>query len=312
VISAGVVSQPPLAGEGGNNLIFLDGVSFGPGEQPGVDFRPVSAGYFKTAGIPLEGGRIFEDVDGARPVGLLSASAAARIWPRQNPLGRRFHLGSPTFPAIEVVGVVGDVHGVSLSDPPSPTIYLPYWQRWFIRNRITVAVKSAAGAAAVSGIVRRDVREMDPELPVPPARPMTDIVDASAASRRFQAELVTLFGLAALLLVVLGTYGVISYSVTQRAHEIGIRLALGAVRADVAGNVLAGAMKVALAGLVAGVPLAVAAAYLLRSFLFGVMPTDFMAIGGTCAVLVVTALAAALMPAVRASRLDPLVALRQE
>ena len=199
-----------------------------------------------------------------------------------------------------------------MSEPPSATVYLPYWQRRFSRNRITVAVKSVAGAPPASGVIQRVIHGIDPELPVPPARPMPEVVDASASSRRFQAKIVTAFALAALLLVVLGTYGVISYSVTQRTHEIGIRLALGAVRADVAGSVLGGAMKVALAGLAAGVPLAVAAAYLLRSFLFGVMPTDFMAIGGTCALLVVTALAAALMPAIRASRLDPLVALRQE
>jgi len=312
VISAGVISQPPLAGVGGNNVVFLDGTSFGPAEQPIVDFRPVNAGYFKTAGIPLERGRLFDDVDGVRPVGVMSAAAAARIWPGEDPLGRRFHLGSPTLPSIEVVGIVGDVHGVSLSAPPSPTVYLPYWQRGFNRNRVTVAVKSAAAVASVSGVIQRAVREIDPELPVPPVRAMTDVVDASAASRRFQAEIVTIFALAAVVLVVLGTYGVISYSVTQRTHEIGIRLALGAGRAEVAGNVLARAMKVALGGLAAGIPLAVAAAYLLRSLLFGVTPTDFTAIAGTCVALVVTALAAALTPAVRASRLDPLIALRHE
>jgi len=312
VISAGVVSLPPLAGAGGNNVVFIDGLSFGPAEQPIVDFRPVNADYFKTVGVPVERGRIFDDVDGARPVGVISAAAAARMWPGQNPLGRRFHLGSPTFPAIEVVGVVGDVHGVSLSEPPSPTVYLPYWQRPFNRNRLTVVVKSAAGAGSTSSVIRRVIREIDPELPVPPARAMTDVVDASAASRRFQAEIVTIFAVAALLLVVIGTYGVIAYSVTQRTHEIGIRLALGAPRGEVAGGVLAGAMKVALAGMAAGVPLAVATAYLLRSLLFGVTPTDLTAIGGTCVALVVTALAAALLPAVRASRLDPLVALRRE
>jgi len=199
-----------------------------------------------------------------------------------------------------------------LSAPPSPTVYLPYWQRRFNRNRVTVAVKSAAGVASVSGVIQRAVREIDPELPVPPARAMVDVVEASTASRRFQAQIVTIFALAAVLLVVLGTYGVISYSVTQRTHEIGIRLALGAARAEVAGNVLARAMKVALGGLAAGVPLAVAAAYLLRSLLFGVTPSDFTAIAGTCVALVVTALAAALTPAVRASRLDPLIALRHE
>ena len=311
VISAGVVSQPPLAGVGGNNSLFVDGASFGPAEQPMVDTRPVDAGYFKTAGIPLERGRTFNDADGERFVGVISAVAAARIWPGQNPVGRRFHLGEPTLPAIEVVGVVGDVHGVSLSDPPSPTVYLPYWQRRFNRNHVTLAVKSAASAASASGLIRRTIHEIDPELPVPPARAMTDVVDASTASRRFQAEIVAIFALAAVLLVVLGTYGVISYSVAQRTHEIGIRPALGALRADIATSVLADALKVAVVGMAAGVPLAVAAAYLLRSLLFGVGPTDFTAIGGTCVTLVATALAAALMPAVRASRLDPLIALRQ-
>jgi len=312
VISAGVVSQPPLAGVGGNNVVFVDGMSFGRAEQPIVDFRPVNADYFKTVGVPVERGRMFDDADSARRVGVISAAAAARIWPGQNPLGRQFHLGSPTLPGIEVVGVVGDVHGVSLSDAPSPTVYLPYWQRPFNRNRITVAVKSAAGVGSASGVIQRAVRGIDPELPVPPARAMTDIVDASAASHRFQTEIVTIFALAALLLVVLGTYGVIAYSVSQRTHEIGVRLALGAPRAEVAGRVLADAAKVAFAGMAAGVPMAIAAAHLLRSFLFGVMPTDFIVIAGTCVALAVTAVAAASMPALRASRLDPLVALRRE
>jgi putative ABC transport system permease protein len=312
VVSAGVVSQPPLAGVGGNNAVFLDGVSFAPAQQPIVDQRQVNARYFETAGIRLERGRIFDDLDGDRLVSVISAAAAARLWPGQNPLGRRFHLGSPELPATEVIGVVGDVRGVSLSDPPTPTVYAPYWQRRFSRNRVSVVVKSAGGSASVSGVIQRAVRAIDPELPVPPARAMTDVVDASAASRRFQAEIVTVFALAAVLLVVLGTYGVISYSVAQRTHEIGIRLALGAVRADVAASVLAGAVKIALAGMAVGVPLAVATAYSLRSLLFGVTPIDVTSIAGTCAALLVTALAAASLPAVRASRLDPLIALRRE
>jgi ABC-type antimicrobial peptide transport system permease subunit len=213
---------------------------------------------------------------------------------------------------MEVVGTVDDVRGVSLSDPPSPTVYFPFWQRSFNRSRFSLAVKTGVETAGVASSVREAIRELDRDQSVAPFRTMDDVVDGSLASRRFQTGLVVLFGGCALLLAMLGTYGVISYSVSQRTNEIGIRLALGAARERVVGEVLAGALRLLGFGLAAGVPLAVATGYGLRSVLYGVAPHDAVVVAGTCGVLAVASIVAALAPAWRASRVDPIVALRQE
>ena len=178
---------------------------------------------------------------------------------------------------------------------------------------MTLAVRTTGVAATTaSTAIREAIHGLDPQLPVPPLRSMSDVVDASTASRRFQRDLLLAFAAIALVLVSLGTYGVISYSVTQRAREIGIRLALGAMRGTVVRSVLADAMTVAVAGLAAGLPLAIAAAYLMRSLLFGVSPADVQSLAGASLALTSTAAAAALAPALRASRVDPAVTLRYE
>jgi len=313
ISAAGVVSQPPLAGVGANNTAFVDGVSVPLSQRPIVDFRPSSVGYFSALRIPLRQGRLFDERDAQLLVAVISASAAARFWPAENALGKTFRLGRPDAPSIEVVGVVGDIHGVSLSDAPSPTVYLPYWQRSFNRNRVTLAVRTTGIApTTASTAIREVVRAIDPQLPVPPLQSMSDVIDTSTASRRFQRNLLLAFAAMALVLVSLGTYGVISYSVSQRTRDIGIRLALGAMRGTVVRSVLADAMKVALAGLAVGLPLAVATAYLMRSLLFGVSPADVPSLAGACLAVTATAVAAALAPARRASRVDPAVTLRYD
>jgi putative ABC transport system permease protein len=313
VSAVGVVSQPPLAGIGANNTAFVDGASLPLAQRPVVDFRPSSVGYFSALRIPLREGRLFDEHDGEHRVAVISATAAARFWPAENALGKTFRLGRADAPSIEVVGVVGDIHGVSLSEAPSPTVYLPYWQRSFNRNRVTLAVRTTGIATATaSAAIRGAIHKIDPQLPVPPLRTMSDVIDTSTASRRFQRDLLLAFALMALVLVSLGTYGVISYSVSQRAREIGIRLALGAMRGAVLRSVLTDAMKVALAGLALGLPLAVAAASLMRSLLFGVSPADVTALAGAALALTATALAAAFAPALRASRVNPAVTLRYE
>ena len=283
-----------------------------PDNRPIVDMRPVNPGYFKTLGVGLRAGRLFDDSDRTRPVAVVSSSVAARAWPGQNPIGKRFRLGTVDRPPMEVIGTVGDVLGVSLSDAPSATVYFPYWLRSFNRNRFSLAVKTAGEPAAVAAAVRTAIHELDRELPVPPFRTMDDVVDDSTASRRFQTAIILMFAVSALFLANLGTYGVISYSVVQRTNEIGIRLALGAARGRVIRDVLADALRLAAMGLAVGVPLAVATAYGLRSLLFGVVPHDARIVAIVCLTLIATAILAALVPARRASRVDPMVALRQD
>jgi predicted permease len=312
IVSTSVISQPPLAGVGGNNLLLAEDAH--PSAQPPtVDFRPISPAYFATMGIPLRRGRLFGDSDhGQQRVAVISEGVASRVWPGQNPVGKRFRLGGMQTALIDVVGTVGDIRGASLSDNPSPTVYLPYWQRAFNRNRVSLVVKTTAGPAATAAVVRLTIHRLDPEMAVPTPRTMDDVVDASTAGRRFQLGLVLLFALTALLLASLGTYGVISYSVIQRTNEIGIRLALGAAPGRVLRDVIVGAMRLVAGGLAVGLPLAVGAAYAMRTLLFGVVPHDGLTLAGVAAALMVVGIVAAFVPAWRAGRIDPLVALRAE
>jgi hypothetical protein len=236
--SVGVVSQPPLLGAGGNNQLLAEGALSPSTQPPIVDFRPASAGYFETMRIALRSGRLFDETDSQRSVAVVSALTARRAWPSVNPIGKRFRLGGSDGRPIEVVGVVGDVRGVSLTDEPTPTVYLPYWQRSFNRNRLFVVVKTSTGAAGAASIVRRVVGAIDSNLAMSEVRGMEAVVNGSTASRRFQAVLLLLFGVAALVLTTLGTYAMLSYTVVARTTEIGVRLALGEPRRRVLGRVL--------------------------------------------------------------------------
>jgi putative ABC transport system permease protein len=310
IVSVGVVSQPPLAGVGGNNRLLAEGNDPSPAKTPVVDFRPVSPEYFKTMTIPLRRGRIFDDRDLERPVALVSASTARRVWPGRDPIGQRFRLGSAEGRLTEVIGVVGDVRGVSLNDDPAPTVYLPFWQRLFNRNRLFVLVKTTGDPAAAASVVRNAIGRIDPELAISEMRPMQDVIERSTAARRFQAMLLLLFGATALVLTILGTYAMVSYAVATRTTELGIRLALGEPRGRVLGHIVGDAARLAAGGLGAGLPIAGAAGYLMRGFLFGVAPHDAVTFVTVAVVLMVSAILAALQPAWRASRVDPVVTLR--
>jgi putative ABC transport system permease protein len=310
--SVGVVNQPPLGGVGANNQLLVEGAAVPAAERPIADIRTVNPAYFRTMGIGLRAGRIFDESDETRPVALVSAMTAARIWPGENPVGKRFRIGDGDRPPIEVIGTVGDVLGVSLSDQASLTVYVPYWQRAFNRNRIVFAVRSAVGVSVAGAAIQAVIHRLDRELPVPAIRTMDDVVAASTASRRFQMVIVLSFAATALLLASLGTYGVMSYAVQQRTGEIGIRLALGARRARILWTVLIDAGRLVAYGLIAGIPAAVAIGVAMRGLLFGVVAHDGITLAGVCVVLTATAMLAALVPAWRASRIDPMMALRNE
>ena len=258
IASAGVVSQPPLAGVGGNNRLLTEGNDPSPSKTPIVDFRPVSPEYFQTMSIPLRQGRMFDDRDLERAVAMVSASTARRVWSGRDPIGQRFRLGSAEGRLTEVVGVVGDVRGVSLHDDPTPTVYLPYWQRSFNRNRLFVLVKTTSDPAAAAAIIRHAIGRLDRALAISEMRPMQDVIEGSVASRRVQALLLLLFGATALVLTILGTYAALSYAVAIRTTELGIRLALGEHRGRVLGHIVCDAARLAAGGLGAGLPIAVA------------------------------------------------------
>jgi len=311
VHSAGVVNQLPLGGEGSNNLIEPEGANLKMLDRPLVDFREVNPDYFRTMGIPLRAGRIFEERDRGRRVALLSELAVAKLWPGQNPLGKRYREGADeNGPLTEVVGVVGDVRGAGLNRPPAPTTYVPYWQRGY--NNVAVVARTTRQQSAIAGAIRTAVHAIDPALPVAAARSMDQMVAASVAPRRFQMTLVLLFALAALLLASLGIYGVVAYSVGQRTSEMGIRMALGAAPTRIVGLVVRQGLTPVAAGLAAALAGALAARRVLDSLLFGVTAQDPWTLAAVLVLLGTVAALASYVPARRATRIDPAAALREQ
>jgi putative ABC transport system permease protein len=309
VVAAGVGNRGPLSGEGSNNDIYAEGTAGAAADRRQVDYRCVTPDFFRAMGIPLVGGRVFGPPDRNRAVAVISTQVARSMWLGADPMGRRFHLGSLAAEWIEVVGVVGDVRS-SLQKAPNPTVYLPYWQ--LARSNIAVVVRTAADPKSIAGAVRGAIRGLDPELPAPRLRTIDEVVDELLAERRFQLTLVLIFAVAALLLAAIGVYGVVSHTVARRTNEIGIRMALGASRSDVRLMVVRQGLAPVAAGLAAGLAGALAAARLASGFLFGVRPADPPTFAGVAVLLLAAALAACYLPARRATRVDPLTALRDE
>jgi putative ABC transport system permease protein len=311
VVSAGVINRLPLSGEGGNNLLTLEGTNVPFMDRPLADIRGVNSEYFGAMGIAVRQGRVFEEADRERGLAVVSAMAAERLWPGQNPLGKRFKIGDPDGPFVEVAGVVGDVRGVALDRTPSLTIYVPYWQRrtW---GGLSLAVKTTVEPAAMASPIRNAIRQLDAELPVPQFRTMKQIVDQSVAHRRFQMNLILIFALASLALASLGIYGVVSYSVAVRTNEIGIRIALGASTMKILRMILIQALVPVAGGLVCSLLASFALGRLVSGLLYGVRPMDAVTTGGVALTLVGVAVLASLVPARRATRVEPMSALRYD
>jgi putative ABC transport system permease protein len=253
---------------------------------------------------------VFGEADRAYRVALVSAMAAERLWPGQDPVGKRMQMGGDKTPLMQVVGVVGDVRGISLDKSPTMTVYVPYWQRF--NTEALLAVRTLLDPDAIAPDLRRALHRVDPELPVPAFRTMEEIVSVSTAERRFQTNLVMLFGVVAALLASLGIYGVVSYSVAQRTGELGIRMALGALPAGIRWLVLRQCFTPVAVGLACGLVAAGMAGRLLSSLLFGVSAVDPVTMGAVAVALTAIAAAAGYVPARRATRLDPVVALRED
>jgi putative ABC transport system permease protein len=303
----GAVSRLPLrAGNSGRSL-NIPGV---PATAPtGADYRTATPDYFRAMGIDVLRGRAFEEADreGRPPVAVISASLAQRFWSGRDPIGAHFSI---TGPDITIVGVVADVHSASLAAPPQPTVYVPYRQDPF--PFMTFVVKSAAPAGAIEASMRTAVWGVDKEQPVGDVKTMDEQMAGSLARRRFSVTLLTAFGGVAVLLAAVGLYGVLAYIVAQRTREIGVRMALGASARDVVVDVLGQGLRLAAAGVALGVALAFAATRLMTSLLFETSQTDAATFIAVALLLVLIAAASSVVPAVRASRVDPLVALRDD
>lgn len=310
VTAAGVVNVLPLTGEGNNNLLIVEGVNAPLWERPLVDMRSVNGDYFHAMGIPLRSGRVFQEADREHGVALVGESTAGKLWPGQNPIGKKVRFGESTAPLMEVIGVAGDVRGNGLQKVPQQVVYIPYWYRG--RNATTVVVRTGMDPKAIAGAVRAELRKLDPELPVPQFRTMGDIVSASVAERRFQLTLVLVFAGIALVLACLGIFGVVSYTVAQRRGEMGIRLALGATGGNLQSMVVRQGLMPVVIGLGCGIIAAVALGRVMEGLLFGVRGYDPGTLVGVSVLLVGVAAGACYIPALRVSRADPLDALRYE
>jgi predicted permease len=273
----------------------------------------VTPGYFAALKIPLKAGRYFNahDRDVNQQVAIVSETMARQYYPNENPLGQRVKVSMGRAKPAEIVGIVGDVRDSDLESKGRAAIYQPAAQIPF--GSMSFAVRTAAGAPeSLFGAVRAAIREMDSELPVDAMGTVDALVDQSLSQRRFAMVLMATFACLALLLAMIGIYGVMSYAVAQATQEIGIRLALGAGARDVLGLVLRYGGLMMGVGLVIGIGAALAAGRLLSAQLFEVRSSDPTTYAIVSAALVATGLAACLVPAWRAIRVDPLVALRSE
>jgi predicted permease len=279
---------------------------------PMTYFNVIAPGYFETLGIPLVRGRAFRDADaaGAPLVAVVNETAARRWWPGAEPLGKRFRFGGTDAPEVEVVGVAKDVKYNFLGERTPPFVYVPLAQQY--RQEVVLQVRTTASPAALRGALWETVRALDPALPPSPVKAIAEDMSISLVPARAGAGVLGVFGLSALLLAAVGIYGVTSYAVSQRTRELGIRAALGARRADLLRMVVGETMRVVAAGGAVGIALALGAGYVIRGALYGVSPLDPAVVVAVPAVLAAAALVASAVPARRATRADPMAALRAE
>ena len=312
--SAAVVPIPLVQGNVNLGFEIVGAPPAASGDTRSADYASVSPGYFRVMAIPLMTGRLFDehDIRSAAPVTLVSKALAEHYFPNQDPIGKRIAFSFPPDPGIprEIVGVVGDVRDVSLGQAPAAMMYVPFAQAPFWGAGIVARSRLTVSAAA--GEIRAAVGKLDASLPVTDVASLPDLIDASVAEERFRTLLIGLFGAMALVLATTGVFGVISYSVSCRTTEIGIRSALGASRGAILRMVLRETLVLIVAGLAIGVPGALAAAHLMRHLLFGVSASDPATIALVVLLLGIVAMLAGVIPARRAMRVDPIVALRND
>jgi putative ABC transport system permease protein len=312
VRSAGLVNTLPMSGVYMQGLEVEGAPPQTPGQRPITAFRVTTPGYFSALGIPLLNGRVFQEADRAdtEAVVIIDQTTARRHWPEGQALGKRVKLGGSQDPWMTVVGIVGDVRYHGLNYSVFPTIYAPHAQAPF--NRMMLAVSATADPLLLVPAVKEQIAALDRNLPISKIQTMEQIVSGSVTQQRFNLTLLGAFAALALLLAAVGIYGVISYSVTQRTREIGIRMALGAPASDVASMVIGQCVKLALLGVALGLGGALALTRWMKTLLFNVSATDPLTFTAISLLLTAVALLAGWLPARRATKVDPLVALRHE
>ena len=316
VVSAGVVTPLPSAGDFDNTGIEVEHQPVPPGQEPMVDRYIITPGYLSALGIRLQSGRELtdQDVASAPLVMLVSKGLAERYWPNQDPIGKRIKLpwnpGRDDEPWRTVVGVVGDVKQYGPGKPATNAIYVPHAQ--YPVSFMTLVARTSGEPAEMIGTIRKTVQGLDADQAPTNAATMDEVMVESIQARRFPMFVLGGFAALALALAAVGIYGVMSYVVAQRTHEIGIRMALGAPARNVLRLIVANGLWLAMAGILLGAVGAFALTRLMKSLLFGVVPTDVPTFIVVCLSMVAVALLACYLPARRATKIDPLVALRNE
>jgi len=304
----------PVEGWDGWGFVTEDNPSPPPNETPDGNYQVIGPDYFRAMGIPLREGRFFTDADTAASarVVIVNEELVRKQWPAQDPIGKRLRVGGKDRPWLSVVGVVGN----AMTEWPTPSFfqefYLPYTQYpWDLAPR-HVVVRTALNPASVATAIQREVTALDKDQPVANVRTLEQVVGEAVGPQRFAMMLLGAFAALALVLASVGIYGIMAYAVSERTHEIGIRMALGADRGNVLSMVVGQALVLALVGAGIGLAGALGLTRLLSSLLYGVAPTDPLTFGLAPLVLVAVSLLASYLPARRATRVDPMAALRYE
>jgi len=311
--AAGVVSITPLSGDFWGDIARITGETRPSSQLPIEHFRWISPGYLASIHLPLIAGRSLSESDEGKNFALVSELTARTLWPGRNPIGQQFTRGDPDHPKenlFTVIGVLKDVHTISLDKPDPMMVYVPYWYRAYPGG--TLVVRTGLNPASAAAALQKAIWSIDPGVSVPTVRVLGGIVADSVANLRFEMNLLLLFAVAALLLAGLGVYGVVMYSVLQRQREIGLRLAVGAQVANVYKLVLRDGMLPVLIGAAAGVAASFASGRLIGSLLFQVSPYSPAVAAGAVGLLLAIGTAGCLLPARRAASVDPVQALRSE
>ncbi|OLE82701.1 MAG: hypothetical protein AUF76_08515 [Acidobacteria bacterium 13_1_20CM_2_65_9] len=326
VVAAAAINAVPFSGRGGDRSFFVEGRPVAPGEpSPDEQVRFATAGYFTAMQIPIVRGREFteRDVDTAVHVAVVNDAFARKYWPapssvegpNESPLGKRVQFQQETTNRYEIVGVVGNVKHRALDVTEKPELYVPIFQPLFEGFRMPpmdLVVRTASDPVLFAPALREIVTALDRDQPISDVRTLEQRIGQSLASRRFNMLLLGLFAALALVLAAVGIYGVVAYTVTERTHEIGVRLALGAQPRDVLAMLVGQGMTLAAAGAAIGIVIAVALTRVMAGLLFGISPTDPATFGVITGVLALVALVACYLPARRATGVNPVTALRNE
>jgi predicted permease len=312
-VRGAAMSQPALlSGSVNSTGIFVHGRTYAPGERDNSIHRVVvSPNFFDVMGIPLLAGRGFSDADHdtAPKVVVINDAAARKYFPGENPIGRRFGPSIETTGDLEIVGVLRDVKYNSVRDEVPPTMYVPYRQTRF--GGAVFEVRTASAPAGTIGAVREAVRQIDPNLPLQDVSTQIEQVERRFAQERLFAQAYSLFGALALLVAAVGLFGLMSYNVSRRTNEIGIRMALGAQRGDVLRLVMRESMVLVAIGIAIGLGIAVGTSRFVATLLYNLAPTDTASMAVAIAVMAVVSAVAGFIPARRASKVDPMVALHE-